>query len=346
MRISQPNSPFVALAANAPCRIEASGSQRATRRKQGGKPISTTKRSRVDWRGYIPAITTPFDEARELDLTALGRLLEWLHAEGMHGLLIAGTTGEWPSMSAAERKRLFDAAGSQLSGKLHLLAGCSAFTAKEAIDLAEQAASSGFDGIMVTPPPYFCPSPSEILGFYSDISNASPLPICVYNWPPGTGIDMQLDLLERLADLENVVAIKQSTGDLRRFVKTFFALNERVRVFGHSMDEHGLALLQARGGDGTMGAGGVLGRIHPDFYNHLWAGEIDAARECGRKDRVILDEWYTSDLVGRFGSGPAILKAALNVQGLPGGHVRPPLQDVSAEDMDRIRETLVTLERI
>ncbi|SNS41968.1 4-hydroxy-tetrahydrodipicolinate synthase [Sphingomonas laterariae] len=306
----------------------------------------TTKRSRVDWRGYIPAITTPFDANHALDLNGLGRLLEWLHGEGMHGLVIAGTTGEWPSLSGAERKQLFRAVGDQMGGKLPLLAGCTAFTAREVLEFAEVAADARFDGILVTPPPYFRPNADEIVGFYEDVSRGSRLPICVYNWPPGTGIDMPLELLERIADIENVVAIKQSTGDLRRFVSTFFALKDKVRVFGHSMDEHGLALLEARGGDGTMGAGAVLGSVHPDFYNHLWKGEIDAARACGAKDRVVLDQWYTQDLVGRFGSGPAILKAALNAQGLPGGHVRPPLRDVSAADADSIRETLVGLGRI
>ncbi len=304
------------------------------------------KRSRASWQGYIPAITTPFDVDRNLDLSALGTLLEWLHSEGMHGLLIAGTTGEWPSMSPEECKTLFSAAGNQLGGKLPLLAGCTAFTAERVLDLADHAADSGFDGIVVTPPPYYRPLPDEIFGFYHDISARSRLPICVYNWPPGTGIDMPLDLLKRIAGLDNVVAIKQSTSDLRKFLDTFFALKDELRIFGHAMDEHGLALLESRGGDGTMGAGGVLGRIHADFYNHLWAGDIAAARECGRKDRLILDAWYTPELVGRFGSGPAILKAALNVQGLPGGYVRPPLQDVSAQDVERIRETLATLGRI
>lgn len=303
------------------------------------------KRSRVDWQGYIPAITTPFTADMALDLKGLGTLLEWLHAERMHGLVIAGTTGEWTSLSPAERKQLFEAAGAQLAGKLPLLAGCTAFTAREVIEFADCAKQARFDGILVTPPPYVRPDAEEIVGFYSDVSAGSSLPICVYNWPPGTGIDMPLPLLCRLAEIENVVAIKQSTSDLRSFTSTFFALNDTIRVFGHSMDEHGLALLQARGGDGTMGAGGVLGHIQPDFYNHLWAGDIDAARECGRKDRVILDNWYTPDLRGQFGSGPAILKAALNVQGLPGGYVRPPLRDVSSQDVDKIRQTLATLGR-
>jgi 4-hydroxy-tetrahydrodipicolinate synthase len=305
-----------------------------------------SKRSRVNWRGYIPAITTPFDADRQLDLAGLGRLLEWLEGEGMHGLVIAGTTGEWTSLSPAERKQLFAAAGDQLGKRLPLIAGCSAFTASEVVEFAEAAAAHHFEGVLVTPPPYLRPNADEIVDFYTDISKRTPLPICVYNWPPGTAIDMPVELLERLADIENVVAIKQSTSDLRSFVGTFFALNEKVRVFGHSMDEHGLALLQARGGDGTMGAGAVLGRVHPDFYNHLWAGEIDAARACGVKDRMILDHWYTRELVGRFGSGPAVLKAGLNVQGLPGGFVRRPLRDVAEEHIATIRETLVAAGRL
>lgn len=305
-----------------------------------------TKRNRVSWKGYIPAITTPFDEARRLDLRAVGELLEWLEAEGMHGLVIAGTTGEWTSLSPDERKALFKAAGEQLGRRMPLIAGCSAFTPSEVIGFAKFAGEHAFDGILVTPPPYLQPSPDEIVDFYSEISAHSPLPICVYNWPPGTAIDMPPELLVRLAEIENVVAIKQSTSDLRRFTATFFALKDKVRVFGHSMDEHGLALLEARGGDGTMGAGGVLGRVHPDFYNNLWAGKIDEARACGLKDRLILDDWYTPELTGRFGSGPAVLKAALNLQGLPGGRVRAPLRDVADEYLDEIRKTLVAAGRM
>ncbi|WBX84166.1 dihydrodipicolinate synthase family protein [Sphingosinicella microcystinivorans] len=304
------------------------------------------KRDRVSWKGYIPAITTPFDKRGALDFGALAAMLDWLHSEGMHGLILAGTTGEWSSMSHDERKSLFTAAGRQLHGKLPLIAGCTAFTVDEVVDLAEHACNSGFDGVLATPPPYIRPSDEEIYCFYNEISKRISLPICVYNWPPGTSIDMSLSLLERIAGIENVVAIKQSTGDLRRFVQTFFKLGETVRVFGHSMDEHGLALLRSAGGDGTMGAGAVLGRTHADFYNCLWAGDYAAAAECGRLDRVIMDEWYTEDLVGRFGSGPAIMKAALNVQGLPGGYVRSPLIDLPPDAVAMVRDTLVRMGKI
>src|SRR5882724_1806112 len=185
-------------------------------------------RNSVDWRGYIPAITTPFGKDRELDVRALGRLLEWLDGEGMHGLVVAGTTGEWFNLSPTERETLFSATGKQLKGKRTLIAGCNAFTASQVIANADLAKRCGFDGILVTPPPYIVPGEREILEFYREVSNGVSLPICVYNWPPGTNVDMSCELLERLADLDMVVAVKNSTDRPDRFIKAFFALKDRV----------------------------------------------------------------------------------------------------------------------
>ena len=305
--------------------------------------MAQNKRDRVNWKGYIPAITTPFTASGDLDDKGIGGLLHWLHSVGMHGLVLAGTTGEWTSLSAPERARLFTLAGEQMRGKLPLIAGCSSFTAKESIAFARHAEEVGFDGVLLTPPPYIRPRADEIIAFYETVGAAIDLPICIYNWPPGTGIDMPLDLLKRLSDIDAVVAIKQSTSDFTRFVETFFALNDKVRIFGFPMNEIGLTMLRTHGGDGTMGAGGVLGRAQSGFYDKLWAGDIDGARECGLKDRVLMREWYTPELVGRFGSGPAILKAAMDAQGLPGGPVRAPLLPVTEADREKIAQTLRNL---
>ncbi|MFS0851261.1 dihydrodipicolinate synthase family protein [Novosphingobium panipatense] len=302
------------------------------------------KRDRVGWKGYLPAITTPFDEHRNLDFDALGRLLEWLEGEGMHGLVVAGTTGEWFSLDADERHALFAAAGAQMSKRMPLIAGCSAYTPAEVISHIDKAHAAGFSGALVTPPPYARPGDEDILAFYTMIARHSCLPICVYNWPPGTGIDMSLPLLERIADLDAVVAIKHSTGDMAHFMAGFFALKDKVRVFGLPLDEVGLMMVRLHDADGTMGAGGVLGRHQPRFYDLAWRGDFDAAVACGAKDRVIMREWFTPSLIGRFGSAAAILKAALNARGVPGGWVRPPFQDVSEEDAKRVAATLAGLD--
>lgn len=303
-------------------------------------------RSSVDWRGYIPAITTPFTRDRQLDEKGLQQLLEWLAAEGMHGIVVAGTTGEWFSLSDAERRTLLSITGRQLRGRLTLIAGCNAYGADRVIEYAQMAHESGFDGILLTPPPYIVPNEEEILAFYRHVSQHVQLPICVYNWPPGTNVDMSCELLERLADLDRIVAVKNSTGRLDRFIQSFFALKDRLRVFGFSMDELGATLLRTHGGDGTMGAGAVLGRDHPDFYNHLWRGDVAAALRCGARDRVLMKEWFTEKLVGRFASAQAILKEALNAQGLPGGYPRPPILELTEAAREQVRDTLRRLGRI
>ena len=300
-------------------------------------------RHSVQWRGYIPAITTPFKEDGALDFAALERLLQWLLAEGMHGIIVGGTQGEWCTIAPDERRQLLQVAGRKLSGKLTLIAGCSAYTATEVASHARTAADCGFDGILVTPPPYMVPTEREILAFYRDVNAAVSLPICVYNWPPGTNVDMSLDLLRAIAGLSNVVAIKNSTADLQHFIDVFFALKDSVRVFGVPMNELGITLVQQHGADGTMGAGAVLGRELPGYFNAIWDNDLPRARRCGERNEMLMRDWFNRDYTGRFGSAQAIFKAALNELGLPGGYPRRPLLPLDDEGLASVRRTLVAL---
>lgn len=300
-------------------------------------------RHSVDWRGYIPAITTPFGADGELDLVAWSELLDWLLAERMHGIAIAGTTGEWFSLTPDERISLFRAAGEQIGGRITVLGGCNAFTPRDASEYARAARDAGLDGILLTPPPYVVPTDDEVVAYYQAVSDAVDVPICVYNWPRGTGVDLGREVIERLAEIENVVAIKNSTGDVGAFVETFFAVKDRLRYFGFPANELGIALLHHHGGDGTVGSGAVLGADHADFFNHIWAGELDAARRCGARDRRLFEDWFSSDYGPRFGSAQAIMKAALNLRGLPGGYPRSPLLPLADDGVERVWRTLEDL---
>ena len=308
--------------------------------------LSTMDRNSVDWRGYLPAITTPFDEQGELDIPGLRKLLEWLAAEGMHGLVIAGTTGEWFSMNSEEKARLFKAVGEVLKGQMPIIAGCNAFTAREAVANSIVAARCGFDGIIVTPPPYVRPSEREVITFYEDIDRGTPLPICIYNWPPGTNLDLKRSTLEELAELEHVVAIKNSTGSPAHFLDVMRALRNKVRIFGIPMTPEGAELVLNNEADGTMGAGAVLGRTHPEFYNALWAGDRERGVAAARRDQRIMSDWFTPDFTARFGSAQAICKAALNLQGLPGGYPRRPILPLNESQIAEVRKTLTDLGRL
>lgn len=294
----------------------------------------------------MPAITTPFDERGELDLGSLRKLLEWLADEGMHGLIVAGTTGEWFSMNSTEKAALFKAVGEVLKGVMPLIAGCNAFTAKEVISNANTAARSGFDGILVTPPPYARPCEREVIGYYEDIDQGTPLPICVYNWPPGTNIDMRRETLECLAELEHVVALKNSTGDREHFLDVMRSLNRKVRIFGVPMTAVGAELITNGEADGTMGAGAVLGRTQPEFFNALWAGDRERALAAASLDERIMSDWFLPDYTARFGSAQAIFKTALNLQGLPGGFPRRPILPLTGSEVETIRHTLADLGRL
>lgn len=303
-------------------------------------------RDSISWRGYLPAISTPFDERGQLDLVALRKLVEWLAEEGMHGLILAGTTGEWFSMNADEKARLFGTVGEVLKGEIPLIAGCNAFTASEVISNAVTAEKCGFEGILVTPPPYVRPCEREVIAFYEDIDKGTPLPICIYNWPPGTNIDMSKQTLSHLADLDNVVAIKNSTGNLAHFLDVMRALNHKVRIFGIPMNSTGVELVLNNDADGTMGAGGVLGQIQPDFYNALWAGDRERGLAAAAQDSRIMHDWFNTDYTAKFGSAQAIFKAALNLQGLPGGMPRRPILPLQDSDIAIVRNTLVELGRL
>ena len=133
-----------------------------------------------------------------------------------------------------------------------------------------------------------------------------------------------------------VGAIKNSTSSLAAFVRTFFALGDRLRIFGFGADELSMTLLLHHGGDGTIGGGGALGRDHPDYFNHLWSGDLEAARVCGERDKRFFEFSMYPDFSPKFASVQAVMKAALNVRGLPGGYPRPPYLPLDREEQENV----------
>lgn len=300
-------------------------------------------RNDVQWSGYIPAITTPFDREGALDLEAFEAQVGWMAEQRMHGVVLAGTTGEWFSMSAAERAQLFSAGAKNLGGAMWVLGGCNAFTQHEAIAHALAAQKVGLDGILVTPPPYVVPTRREVLKFYQGISDATDIPICVYNWPRGCIVDLDPDLLDELADIDHVVAIKNSTGNTADFLAALYLLEGKVRYFGMPTSRLGADLVSLGHGDGLMGAGAPLGSDHPDFWDSIKKGDQPRAIELGARDRVIMQRWFTPDYGAQFGNAQAIMKTALRLQGVPAGYVRDPLLELTEQEVAIVADTLTEL---
>ncbi|MFF3731052.1 dihydrodipicolinate synthase family protein [Streptomyces sp. NPDC002476] len=297
-------------------------------------------RNTVNWRGYIPAITTPFTRDGALDIDALHVQVAWLADEGIQGAILAGTSGEWFSMSVKERAELFAAGAEHRSDAFPVLGACNAFTPGEAITHARAAEAAGLDGILLTPPPYIVPNRKEIVAFYRAVSDATDIPMTVYNWPRGCVVDMDVDLLAELAQIENVVAIKNSTGDFASFLAGMYALEGEVRYFGLPTNALGADLAMLGHGDGLMGTGGILGRDQADFWNAVDAGDRERAVQLGRKDRVYMDAWFRPDYGVQFGNQQAIIKTALRLRGIPAEFVRAPLLELTPGEVARVEATL------
>ncbi|MGO4103376.1 dihydrodipicolinate synthase family protein [Leifsonia sp. YAF41] len=300
-------------------------------------------RNSVQWTGYIPAITTPFDEEGALDFGAFETQLGWLMEQRMHGVILGGTTGEWFALNDDERAQLFTEGAKNVDGAMWVLGGCNAFTQQEAIRHAHAAEKAGLDGILITPPPYVVPTRREIVKFYQDVSDASDIPICIYNWPRGCIVDLDTELLTELAAIDNVVAIKNSTGDTKAFLDGLYALSGSVRYFGIPTSPLGADLVELGYGDGLMGSGAPLGSDHPDFWRALAAGDKTRALELGARDRVVMQRWFTQDYGAQFGNAQAIMKTALRLQGVPAGFVRDPLLELTVDEVSIVEETLNSL---
>lgn len=300
-------------------------------------------RTSVDWTGYIPAITTPFTRKGQLDLDSFAAQMDWLVTERMHGVILAGTSGEWFSLSTAERAQLFESGARHRKDGLTVIGACNAFTAAEAIIHARAAEKAGLDGILLTPPPYVVPNRAEIVQFYRAVSDATDIPMTVYNWPRGCVVDMAPDLLDELADIDNVVAVKNSTGNFAGFLEAMYRVEARVRYFGLPTSELGADLALLGHGDGLMGSGGVLGADHPDFWRAIAEGDREKAIRLGARDRVIMQAWFKPDYGVQFGNQQAIMKTALRLRGVPAGFVRDPLMELSEPEVQRIAATLHSL---
>ena len=300
-------------------------------------------RDDVDWHGYWPACPTPFTADGALDVEALRALVEWYVGQGMHGIFINGTSGEWFSQSSEERRLVAETAIDQVAGRVTVVVGCTSLTAKEAAELGRHAFAAGADGIGSTPPPYSKTYPDETVRYFQDISGGVDAPLMVYNWPHGTSVDIGPDLAERIAAVDNVVAIKDSTPDLEQFFETTKRVLGDVRVFGPFMSVAGLDFLLEQGGDGVIGGGSLWGSRDAEFWEAVWRGDLDYAYEHARRtDELFPKLWLPGGWGGQFGAYQSQLKALMKMLGQPGGEVRPPRLPVTNEaSLRQLHEIIV-----
>ncbi|HXV74327.1 MAG TPA: dihydrodipicolinate synthase family protein, partial [Sphingomonadales bacterium] len=172
----------------------------------------------LDWKGVYPAVSTQFHEDFSLDLSATGRVMDALIADGVAGLVVCGTVGEGTSLTAEEKRQIIGRAVETAKGRIPVVVGVAENTPPLAATLAKDAEKAGAAGLMVLPPMVYGGNASEIIFHYREVAKASSLPIMLYNNPLAYKVDLTPDVVAKLAGIETVAAIKDSTGLPNRLV--------------------------------------------------------------------------------------------------------------------------------
>jgi 4-hydroxy-tetrahydrodipicolinate synthase len=178
----------------------------------------------MTWSGVFPAATTQFKPDLSIDFEGTQAVLDALVRDGVHGLVVMGTCGENNSLDADEKRRLLTAAVEVVDKRVPIIVGVSEFTTPNACAFARDAEAIGADALMVLPSMVYVPTETELETHFRHVAQATSLPIMLYNNPPAYRVNIGLDVLERLTDVANIVALKESAPDTRRFtdlVNTF-----------------------------------------------------------------------------------------------------------------------------
>ena len=233
------------------------------------------------WRGVFPAISTQFDEDFEVDVDATMRHVDQLIEAGVHGMVVLGTIGENTSLSAQEKRTVLRAAVETAAGRVPVLTGVAECTTAAACRYASDAARLGGDGLMVLPALAYKADRREAVAHYRAVAAAVPLPILCYNNPAGYGVDLTPDAFAQLMDVENIIAIKEASGDPRRLTDLHNAFGDRYILFA-GLDDIMLESVML----GAVGT--VFGLVNAFPAETLWMwdlavrGEWSAAREIYR----------------------------------------------------------------
>ncbi len=182
------------------------------------------------WQGVYPAATTQFAADLSLDITACRRTLTALVADGVDGLVLLGTVGENNSLRPEEKRFALGAAVESVGGRVPLVAGVSELTTDRAIEYVRDAEKIGVDALMLLPAMVYVPTPDELYAHLRAVAEATALPIILYNNPPAYRVSIELEMLERLTAIPNIVAIKESAPDPRRFTDIANRFGERFTM--------------------------------------------------------------------------------------------------------------------
>ena len=286
------------------------------------------------FKGSIVALITPFKNDK-LDEDNYIRLIHHHLKSGTNGIVPAGTTGESPTLSHEEHKKVIELSVKECNKKIPVIAGTGSNSTVEAIELSIHAEKSGADGLLIVTPYYNKPTQEGLYQHYKSINDNTSLPIIIYNIPSRCVIDMSVDTMSRLFELKNIAGVKDATGDLNRLDQTIKKLGpEFIQLTG----EDGLALkFNKRGGVGIISVtANIAPKMCSDMQKFSKSKSDNEIKEAERIDQL-LQPLHKSLFIE---SNPAPAKYAAKLLGLCSDEIRLPLVKIKKETEEEVKKAL------
>lgn len=280
----------------------------------------------------ITAMVTPFDEEGNIDYPATTQLVNHLINNGTDSIVVAGTTGESPTLTTEEKISLFAYVVKEVNGRIPVIAGTGSNNTRESIALTKEAENCGVDGIMLVSPYYNKPCQEGLYQHFSTIAGATSLPVMIYNIPGRTACNIDVETTVRLSKVENIVCTKEASGDLDAMAAIIEQTDDDFVLY--SGDDSLTLPVLAIGGVGVVSVSAhIVGNEMQSMINTFKAGNVKEASAKHRKLLPVFKSLFTAP-------SPTPLKAVLNMNGISVGNVRLPLVPLTDEQLQQLKKDI------
>jgi 4-hydroxy-tetrahydrodipicolinate synthase len=287
-------------------------------------------------KGIIPAMVTPVTSDGKINVEALRKLTNYLIQGGVHGLFPAGSQGEFYALTFEEKKRVIEVVVEEAKGRVPVYAGTGAVTTREAVALTKMAEEAGVSAVSILTPFFIRPNEEELFEHYSAISKATRLPVLLYNNPQRTGVNISAEFVARASRVENIVGIKDSSGDLTLTSEYIRRTSDKFSVLaGRDTLIYGTLCY---GGKGAIAAtANVAPKVVVEIYEAFQAGDWKRSLEAQFRLAPLR-------LAFDLGTFPVVIKEALNLLGIDAGVGIPPVGGITPKAKAELKKILKNME--
>ena len=281
--------------------------------------------------GLCTALVTPF-RGDGVNYEMLEALIERQIRSGADAIVLAGTTGESPTLTDAEKLEIFRVGVNTAAGRTKIIAGTGSNSTAKAVDLSQKAARMGVDAILAVTPYYNKSTQPGLIQYYTAVAATSGLPVIAYNVPSRTGVDIRVDTCRKLAEIPDIAGIKEASGDISKIGRILAACGDALPVYSGNDDQ--TVPIMALGGAGVISvASNVVPRPMKELTDACLTGAYPKAAAIQRKLLKLMDLMFCQ-------VNPIPVKAAMKLIGFDCGSCRPPLDGLPDEDVQKLRDCL------